>query len=83
MRESEESHPGDINFKRIDANMKSEHLETKLREMLVELVMPIVTLAKKNLVHNAHKNTKIEEMRVAQQETHDALTAVQKEVTKF
>ena len=83
MRESEESHPGDINFKRIDANMKSEHLETKLREMLVELVMPIVTLAKKNLVHNAHKNTKIEEMRVVQQETHDALTAVQKEVTKF
>ena len=54
---------GEINFSRIDSHLKTDYLETKLREMLVELVMPIVTLAKKNLIHNANKNTKLEELR--------------------
>ena len=44
-----------------------------MREMLAELVVPIVTLAKKNLVHNASKNAKIEELRETQQTSNDRI----------
>ena len=53
-----------ISFSKIDTHLKTNYLESKLREILVELVMPIVTLAKKNLIHNANKNTKLEELRL-------------------
>ena len=47
---------GKVDFAKIDTSLKTDYLESKLREMLVELVMPIVTLSKKNLIHNANKN---------------------------
>ena len=52
----------DINFSNIDNNLRTEYLETKLREMILEQVEPIVTLSKKNLLYNATKNQKIEEL---------------------
>ena len=58
-------HTGQIDFNRIDQNLRTDYLETKIRDMLAELVIPIVTLAKKNLIHNASKNAKIEELREA------------------
>lgn len=42
-----------FSFDKIDQNLKTEYLETKMREILVEQVMPIVTLSKKNLIYNA------------------------------
>lgn len=42
--------------------INTTELETQLRDMVTELVKPIVTLAKKNLVHNALKNHKIHEI---------------------
>jgi len=42
--------------------INTAELETYLRQMVTELVKPIVVLAKKNLVHNALKNTKIHEL---------------------
>ena len=67
------SRTGQIDFSRIDQNLRTDYLETKMREMLAELVVPIVTLAKKNLVHNASKNAKIEELRETQQTSNDRI----------
>ena len=42
-----------ISFENIDKNLRTDYLETKIREMLIEQVNPIVTLSKKNLLYNA------------------------------
>ena len=51
--------------------------------MLAELVVPIVTLAKKNLIHNANKNQKVEDLREALQHQNDRIVQIQKEVEKL
>lgn len=43
----------EVSFDRIDSNLRTDYLETKLREILVDQVGPIVTLSKKNLLYNA------------------------------
>ena len=45
-----------ISFDRIDKNLRTDYLETKVREMILEQVEPIVSLSKKNLLYNASKN---------------------------
>ena len=55
-----------VDFSKIDSHLKTDYLETKMREMLVELVMPIIMLAKKNLIHNANKNSRLEELKEGQ-----------------
>ena len=52
-----------VSFERIDTNLRTDYLETKLREILIEQVGPIVSLSKKNLLYNAQKNTQMEEMK--------------------
>ena len=52
-----------MSFDRIDTNLRTDYLETKLREILIEQVGPIVSLSKKNLLYNAQKNTQMEEMK--------------------
>jgi len=46
----------EVEFEQIDKNLKTDYLETKLRDMIIEQVYPIVTLSKKNLLYNANKN---------------------------
>ena len=54
------------NFANMRNKINTAELETYLRDMVTEIVKPIVVLAKKNLVHNALKNTKIHEIQVLQ-----------------
>lgn len=57
-----------VSFEEIDSHLRTDYLETKLREILVEQVAPIVQLSKKNLLYNAQKNTQLEEMKEFVQE---------------
>ena len=43
-------------------------VEVHMRDMVTEMVKPIVLLAKKNLMHNALKNAKIQELKDQQLE---------------
>ena len=46
----------EVQFEQIDKNLKTDYLENKLRDIIIEQVYPIVTLSKKNLLYNANKN---------------------------
>jgi hypothetical protein len=48
--------------------------------MVTELVKPIVVLAKKNLVHNALKNTKIHEIQQMQADCNFQCEELKKEI---
>lgn len=53
----------EIDFEEIDKNLRTGYLETRLREIIIDQVNPIVTLSKKNLVYNAQKNMQLEEIK--------------------
>ena len=52
-----------VDFSEIDANLKTDYLESQIRDIIVHYVEPLVVLSKKNLIYNANKNTMIEELK--------------------
>jgi len=46
----------------MDKTLKGEQQETKLRNIVHNMVQPIIELAKKNIDHNAKKNEKFSDV---------------------
>ena len=69
-----------IDFKQIDQSLKNDYLETKLRDIILEHVYPIITLSKKNLLYNAHKNQMIEELKELSEQVCSSMDQLRNEV---